>query len=143
MKFFNTEGPIKPELHYYIPVAQRIDLDEIKALIERQKYFVLHAPRQSGKTTALLEIMRQLNASGHYKCLYVNVERAQVARERIEEAMDAIVKALTHSEKINLGEQVIAGLAHAALDKGKLSALHDVLGKILRNTCGTKIQILL
>ena len=127
MKFFNTEGPIKPELHYYIPVAQRIDLDEIKALIERQKYFVLHAPRQSGKTTALLEIMRQLNASGHYKCLYVNVERAQVARERIEEAMDAIVKALTHSEKINLGEQVIAGLAHAALDKGKLSALHDVL----------------
>jgi hypothetical protein len=127
VKHFNTEGPIKPELHYFIPVAQRIDLGDILTLIERQKYFVLHAPRQSGKTTTLLEIMRQLNASGKYKCLYVNVERAQLARERIEDAMDAIVKALAHSEKINLGEHVIAGLSDSALDRGKLSAMHDVL----------------
>ena len=83
MKFFNTEGPIKPELHYYIPVAQRIDLDEINALIERQKYFVLHAPRQSGKTTAILEICRILNNSGRYNCLYINVESAQIARENL------------------------------------------------------------
>ena len=99
MKLFNTEGPIIPEDHYYIPVAQRIDLDEIETLIDRKKYFVLHAPRQSGKTTTLLEIMRLLNASGKYKCLYINLEAAQATREKIDDAMDVIIDLLVESEK--------------------------------------------
>ena len=51
MRFFNTEGPIDPEDHYFI--AKRLDWGEILELIERKKYFVLHAPRQSGKTSAI------------------------------------------------------------------------------------------
>ena len=98
-RFFNTAGPIKAAKHYAIPVAQRIDLGEILTLIDQEKYFVLHAPRQSGKTTALLEIMGQLNASGQYRCLYVNVEPAQTARERIEVAMGVIVDLLVEDRK--------------------------------------------
>lgn len=47
-KFFNTAGPIQEDDHYFIPISQRIDLPEILTLIDQKKYFVLHAPRQSG-----------------------------------------------------------------------------------------------
>ena len=48
MKFFNTEGPMKPEIHYTIPPLSRWNLDDLLTLIARQKYFVVHAPRQTG-----------------------------------------------------------------------------------------------
>ena len=54
MRFFNTAGPVRASLHYRIPPLSRVDLEEILTLIRQQKYFVLHAPRQTGKTSALL-----------------------------------------------------------------------------------------
>ncbi len=54
MRFFNTAGPIKPDMNYHIPPLERLDLDDVLALIQQEKYFVLHAPRQTGKTSALL-----------------------------------------------------------------------------------------
>ena len=91
MKFFNTEGPIKPDLHYYIPPLTRWNLAELLTLIARQKYFVLHAPRQTGKTTCLLALLDYLNREGTYTALYVNVEAAQAARENISEGMKTIL----------------------------------------------------
>jgi hypothetical protein len=133
-KFFNTAGPIQEENHYFIPVSQRINLDEMLTLIEQQKYFVLHAPRQSGKTTSLLELCKSLNSSGRFRCLYVNVERAQAARERISDAMDAIVKALINAEIITFGQSVIEGFAEQVLNRGQLSALHEVLSRWARQS---------
>ncbi len=72
MKKFNISGPINPEKHYYIP--HRLNKEEIENLIDEQKYFILHAPRQSGKTTAIKEFVKQLNQEGLYKALYINVE---------------------------------------------------------------------
>lgn len=91
MKFFNTAGPINPEMHYY--VTHRLDEREIYTLIDQQKYFALHAPRQSGKTTSLREFAKQLNKEGQYKALYVNIENAQVARNHVERAMLGILQA--------------------------------------------------
>ncbi|MDD9981085.1 MAG: hypothetical protein OXU81_06965, partial [Gammaproteobacteria bacterium] len=54
MRFFNTEGPVVAEDHYCIPPLERIDHAEVLELIRRKRYFVLHAPRQTGKTSALL-----------------------------------------------------------------------------------------
>ncbi|MDR1080453.1 MAG: hypothetical protein LBQ79_05735, partial [Deltaproteobacteria bacterium] len=48
-KFFNTEGVCRPEEHYMIPALPR--LPDVSDLIEKKRYFVIHAPRQSGKTT--------------------------------------------------------------------------------------------
>ncbi|MDR3203530.1 MAG: hypothetical protein LBV23_02125 [Deltaproteobacteria bacterium] len=50
-KQFNTAGPCVPEKHYLLPVLPR--LPEVDDLIEDEYYFILHAPRQSGKTTFL------------------------------------------------------------------------------------------
>jgi hypothetical protein len=35
-KFFNTAGPISPDLHYHIPSLERIDWPEIQMLIASQ-----------------------------------------------------------------------------------------------------------
>ncbi len=59
MRFFNTAGPVIAEDHYHIPPLERLDRDELLMLIDRKRYFVLHAPRQTGKTSALLAVARQ------------------------------------------------------------------------------------
>ena len=50
-----------PERHYCIPPLNRIDLEEVLELVEDMRYFALHAPRQSGKTSILLALADALN----------------------------------------------------------------------------------
>jgi hypothetical protein len=54
-----------------LPPLQRWDLDDILCLIERQKYFLLHAPRQTGKTSCLLALAEHLNREGRYRAVRV------------------------------------------------------------------------
>lgn len=58
MKFFNTAGPVNQPEHYKIDPLKRWDMEEILMLIEQKKYFILHAPRQTGKTSSLLALQR-------------------------------------------------------------------------------------
>ncbi len=95
MKTFNTTGPIIIEDHYYIP--NRLNEREIRFLIEQKKYFVLHAPRQSGKTTAIVEFVKELNQEGRYKALYVNIESAQAARSNFIEGLKIILTIFQNS----------------------------------------------
>lgn len=62
MRKFNTEGPVVADEHYCIPPLERVDLDEILGLIRDKRYFVLHAPRQTGKTSTLLALRDLLNS---------------------------------------------------------------------------------
>ena len=103
MRFFNTEGPVVAQRHYCIPPLERFDLVEVLALIERMRYFVLHAPRQTGKTSALLALCDLLNsgAAGDYRCVYVNVEAAQAAREDVGRAMHVIVGRLASRARLS------------------------------------------
>ena len=72
-RFFNTAGPTKIDKHYHIPLLHRVDWEEIQLLIANERYFVLHAPRQTGKTSTLLAIMDALNKSGQYHAVYANI----------------------------------------------------------------------
>ena len=47
-KYFNVAGPCFPAKHYMLPALER--MPEIRRLVEQETYFVIHAPRQSGKT---------------------------------------------------------------------------------------------
>ena len=93
MRRFNTEGPVRPDDHYLIPPLERMDLDRVLGLVRDKRCFVLHAPRQTGKTSALLALRDLLNrgAAGDLHCVYVNVETAQALREDVEGAMREIV----------------------------------------------------
>ena len=87
-KFFNTAGPNKSDIHYEVDPLSRFDLDEVMMLIRQRKYFVLHAPRQTGKTTCMLALRDYLNQSGDYLAVYANVEGGQASRNDV----DSVVK---------------------------------------------------
>jgi hypothetical protein len=52
MKKFNTAGPSVAEDHFMIDPLVRIDIEDIESLMADKRYFVLHAPRQTGKPPA-------------------------------------------------------------------------------------------
>jgi len=52
-------------------------LPQVRSLIDKQLYFVLHAPRQTGKTTALLTLAQELTAEGTYTAVLVSMERGE------------------------------------------------------------------
>ena len=106
-RFFNTAGPIKENRHYFIPPLSRLDLEDTLSLIHQEKYFLLHAPRQTGKTTLLRSLMTYLNDEGTYTCLHINVEKAQPAREKVKEAMWAIVSTLAEGAQDSLDDSFI------------------------------------
>ncbi|MCP4353837.1 MAG: ATP-binding protein [Desulfobacterales bacterium] len=91
MRIFNTTGPVKCKDHYCLQPLERFDLAEILFLIDQKKYFVLHAPRQTGKTTCLLALTDYINKQGKYRCLYANVEKGQSAREDVERGIRAVI----------------------------------------------------
>src|SRR5579871_4900400 len=91
---FNNAGPSVPGLHYMIDPLERIDAEEIEALIDQQRYFVLHAPRQTGKTTSLLALVQHLNAQDKYLACYANIEGAQTARQDVAEGLRTVCGAI-------------------------------------------------
>ncbi|MCL2776534.1 MAG: AAA-like domain-containing protein [Polyangiaceae bacterium] len=83
IRHFNTAGPNNPADHYSIDSFARINWPEIQQLIDAKKYFVMHAPRQSGKTTLLQAIVDRLNGEGRYETMRFSVQSAQAARDDI------------------------------------------------------------
>ncbi len=74
-KYFNIAGPCVPDEHYMIPALER--LPDVARLIDRKQSFVIHAARQSGKTTALMALVRDINAKGKKRAVYFTLEGAQ------------------------------------------------------------------
>ena len=89
-RFFNTAGPMMAERNYCIDPLTRIDWEEIQRLISDYRYFVMHAPRQTGKTSALFAMMRMLNEEGDYACAYSNIEAAQAARGDVAQGIATV-----------------------------------------------------
>ncbi|MEG4912789.1 MULTISPECIES: hypothetical protein [unclassified Microcoleus] len=71
-RWFNTAGPCQADIHYVLPPTLR--LPGLERLIAQRNYFVIHAPRQVGKTTAMLALAKQLTDSGQYTAVIVSVE---------------------------------------------------------------------
>ncbi len=129
MRFFNTAGPIKPTDHYCIPPLERFDLDEVLALVRTKKYFVLHAPRQTGKTSALLALREVLNGRG-YACVYTTVETARTARDDAEQAMRAVLAGLSSQVRSTLGDEFPARIWSGVLAEfGSSEALREALAR--------------
>ncbi len=128
MRFFNTAGPVQCDRHYCLPPLTRFDLDEIMALLDQQKYFVLHAPRQVGKTSYLLALMDYLNQQGHYRCLYINVEGAQPTRENVEQGIRTILSELVSMARDFLQDRFPEEIWLDVLkSRGGYAALNEVL----------------
>ncbi|MEM7538988.1 MAG: AAA-like domain-containing protein, partial [Chloroflexota bacterium] len=127
-RFFNTAGPIQTDIHYYLPPLERFNLDEVLGLINSRKYFILHAPRQVGKTTFMMTLMDYLNQQGKYQALYVNIENAQTAREDIYKGIQAILSSISREELLNLPDTFVQDNWQSILEQhGENSALQMLL----------------
>ncbi|MDR2346474.1 MAG: hypothetical protein LBE18_10435, partial [Planctomycetaceae bacterium] len=89
MKYFNVAGPCNREKHYMINASNR--LHGVEELIDSEQYFVIHASRQSGKTTYLLDLAKRLNDEGKYYALWCSLENVQNTIKS-EEGVPRIVK---------------------------------------------------
>ena len=109
VRTFNTAGPVRADRHYQIAPLSRIDLEEVLGLIRDEKYFVLHAPRQTGKTSALLALRDLLNGgqAGGFRCLYANVENGQAMRENVAEGMRTVLAELAYQASVTLGDETL------------------------------------
>ena len=134
MRFFNTEGPMRPDDHYTIPPLDRVDVDELLGLIRTERYFVLYAPRQTGKTSALIALRDLLNSgeAGSFRCVDVNVEVGQVARDDTARGVRAILGSLAENAQ-ELGDDYPGGVWQDVLAKvGPDSALNVLLARWCR-----------
>jgi len=130
MKFFNTAGPVNQEEHYKLDPLHRWDLEETLFLIQQKKYFVLHAPRQTGKTSCLLALQDYLNKSGNYNCIYLNVEGAQVARNDIAKGMKTILSQLCEEGKVCSQHSLPFTPASIIESSGAGDSLHSILRQL-------------
>ena len=97
-KFFNTAGPCIPAEHYMLPALDR--LPEIRSLVARRRYFVVHAPRQTGKTTALQALAAEINAKGEMVALYCTLETLQKFMDRPDVAIREIRHLILRSARV-------------------------------------------
>jgi type II secretory pathway predicted ATPase ExeA len=90
-RWFNTAGPCQAENHYMLPPMIR--LPQVERIVAQRRYFVIHAPRQIGKTTAMLSLAEQLTASGKYVAAMVSAEVAQAYGHDIDGAELSLLNA--------------------------------------------------
>jgi len=103
-RWFNTAGPCRPDLHYMLPPSVR--LPKVKRLIEQQGYFVIHAPRQTGKTTTMMALAKELTASGEYCALMVSTEVAVPLGDDLAQAEQAMLESWWNAARLSLPEEL-------------------------------------
>ncbi|MBQ6472853.1 MAG: AAA-like domain-containing protein [Victivallales bacterium] len=100
MRRFNIAGNCQEDKHYMLPPLPRIP--QAWDLVQNEEYFVLHAPRQSGKTTALLALCDELNLQGKYHAVYCTLKKVPIDSECMEGIMDATNRIWLSSQQLLL-----------------------------------------
>ena len=129
-RFFNTAGPQKPDINYTLDPLSRFDLDEITMLIRQQRYFVLHAPRQTGKTSCMLALRDYLNEQGDCICVYANVEGGQGSRNDVESVIKSTCDTLAERARGILKSDMPLRLRYNVRSVGKDSMLTTYLRRL-------------
>jgi len=97
-RFFNIAGPCNPERHYMLPAEAR--LPDLLGLVEQDQYFVLHAARQTGKTTAMRAFAARLRERG-LVAVHATLETSQGFTE-VSAAEPQWIQAITHAAALVL-----------------------------------------
>ena len=129
MKRFNTTGPCFPDEHYMMPALDR--LPGVRELVAGGNYFVVHAPRQTGKTTALKALVREINAKGDTFALYCTLESLQ-NREDPEKSNIAIRDLIADNVEMSPFYQAVSGAPELRSDRGGVGL---AVRTVLQNVC--------
>ena len=128
-RFFNTAGPQIPE-SYTIDPLSRFDLEDVLLMIRQQRYFVLHAPRQTGKTTCMLALRDYLNQEGDYIAVYANVEGGQASRNDAQSVVKSTVDTLAEEFRSVIGNDTPLNIRDMVQQVGKDSMLATYLRRL-------------
>lgn len=102
-RFFNTTGLCDPRKHYMVDPFRGI-FDSVYRLIEAEQYFLVHAPRQTGKTTFLHQLAHRLNREGAYTACVVSLESAGYPSITVEKANKVFASSLYMASELFLPE---------------------------------------
>ncbi len=69
-------------------------LAKLRPLIDRKAWFVVHAPRQSGKTTTTRLVAEALTAEGRYAAVLASCKPGSTAGDDVERGVGAVVESL-------------------------------------------------
>jgi len=89
-----------------LPAHERLVGAHIDRYIKNQLYWVLHAPRQTGKTTFLQSWMHEINSGGEGVACYVSVERCQGFPDA-DDSIPAIIDAINDFASKELPENEV------------------------------------
>ena len=81
-------------------------LGDIRSLIDDKQYFFVHAPRQSGKTTTIDALAKQLTAEGHYTAIRFSCETGRAYGNNVEKVEDTFLYSLTAASKLHLSPEL-------------------------------------
>lgn len=129
-RFFNTAGPNRPDEQYTIDPLTRFDLGEVLMLIRQKKYFVLHAPRQTGKTSCLLALRDYLNQKGDYIAVYANVEGGQASRNDVLSVIRSTVDSIAEQMRSVVKSDLPLAVRNSVQDIGKDAMLATFLRRV-------------
>ena len=132
-KYFNIAGPCIPSEHYMLSALDR--LPEIRRLVARRQYFVIHAPRQTGKTTAIQALAREINANGEMFALYCTLETLQKFMDRPDVAIRELRYLVLRSARV-VGDLVpiVDEIGEMKSDAGISMAIGDALQELCRKS---------
>jgi hypothetical protein len=100
MRRFNTTGPCQADRHYMIPPERRFS--ECLELVDRQAYFVVHAPRQTGKTTTMQALARHLRDGGRYAALWFSCEQARPFLDDVDTTLRGVWSSIEEAARASL-----------------------------------------
>lgn len=96
MRRFTSYGPPNPKLHYYAPRQALVDYACAQLLgdvpSEGGHYITIWAPRQSGKTWVMQQVVERLQVTDEYEVAILSLQSAKEAT-----SAEAIFKLLTQS----------------------------------------------
>jgi len=106
-----------------LPAKERLVGASLDRYIKNKLYWVLHAPRQTGKTTFLQSWMREINSGGEAVACYVSVERCQGFPDA-DDSIPAIIDAINDFASKELPENEVP----PRITGNSSSLLSDMLG---------------
>ncbi len=122
-RFFNTTGVCRPDDHYMLPAEPRVA--GLRRLIDEKLYFVVHAPRQVGKSTSVRALAESLTAEGRYAALHTSCEAGQLVHPDLDASISAILDILLQRADYFLPPELRPPAADRSMAPG--SRLHDLL----------------
>jgi hypothetical protein len=105
-----------------LPALQRLDIDD---MVEGRYYFILHAPRQSGKTTCIAALANKINSEGRFYALKVSLSQLRAIGDR-DKGLATISELIDWSMKIS----PVGAIRERAYTYGSASGMGHASSKV-------------